>query len=931
FLEFEQRINRNRKGKQPLDYTGMKEFLRRWMEDIKASGTQIVDEGTLDATLTFAEPFFPLFNVKQTLYFYANGRVSFKGGSGALEVDPKEILLQEDNIIEFTQIDDKQPLAASAVHFLKVINPDYQPGTGQSEHLFFPIPLSQKGYLLFKNQIGDLLHGHDDSFHELRGHIKASEYKLVVELHLVIDDKKLTPIVKEYDLQPLENECSVIMWPDFISDKWESYYLYSEFPQNYKGTQLVPFFREADSLEPILNDEGLLVYGTDAKIDASKLRFQRLVAYPNAQLDSSNHRYDIFRANKPYAGLELRKFFDGEEQVMGYLILKNPLDESMGDRMLRDLSKQPKATKAIVGIDFGSNNSCVQYAREDGTDVKPVPFTNRRVFLVGAEVRDPEQAKIALPHELYFFQNESPANGQVKSWVHEHNSRYIVPGMEGQEIAGGVAIFKPNIHIKAMDKYTITTNAGTLHHSMKWLNEKNDVDKKTAYLRTLWLKTVADLYASGFEPSRLRWSYPGSFARAEINQYQRVYKEIVKATPLRDAHVEVDDPFQASTEAEAVANYALSTGLSLGDRNLFLGIDVGGSTSDILVIVLDRENRQNRMIKQSSLRMAAGYLMDAIQSSEAFRDAIMRYYNHPESPITIPNIAKMEEDRKTAPFFLNAIFDRLKGRDFDDFYDTLSKYEPKVFALPMYVTGMLLYYSGQLVAKTMIENDFLLSISTVNLFPFGKGGRIFDWLDAHGGPSVAEAYYNACFRGGFGAIFSPEAAENISVKKENEVRKDNKSEVARGLVSAIAAGNRVTTDSNVRKFSDIFGEEGFSWQKPDKTREPIAPGTPITAEHFRDLKFDLVFPETYPQFEAFLDIFLEYAGPNQTGILNGTGSLRDKSRELSRVMQGYITEDAEYKKALREKQENFDFKHSMLVLEGMCFLEKYLIPEVYSR
>ncbi|MEM7655923.1 MAG: hypothetical protein AAF399_07330 [Bacteroidota bacterium] len=850
FMAFEKRINSNRKDKQKLDFTGMKEFLRSWKKEIRVSGTNIVDEGTLDASLNFAQPFYDLFNVKQILYFYENGRVSFKGGDKALAVDPKDILLQEDHIIEFKEIDEKQPLAQSAVYYLPVPNPDHVPNqeNGQPEQLFFPIPLSEKGYLLFKNRIGDLLSGADEKFHYLAGNIKLSDYKLIVELHLVIDDKKLTPITKEYELQPIENERSVIMWPNFIAEDWESYYLYSEFPVADKGTQLVPFFRNANSLNPILSEKGRLIYADSEEVDPNQLRLQRLVNYPQLSLDSSFHKYDIVRANKPVAGLELRKHIDGIERVVGYLILKNPLDESMGDQMIRDFSSRPKPQAALVGIDFGSNNSCVQYAKEDGTDVKPVPFTNRRVFLVGAEVIDSDQSRIALPHELFFFQNVASQNGQVKSWLHEHDPRYVVPGMQQEEIAGGVAIFKPNIHIRDMNLKTITTNAGTLHHSMKWLNEQGDIAKKMAYLRTIWIKTCADLYANGFYPSRLRWSYPGSFTQSEVSQFLKIYQQIVKSTPLTSVSVAVDRQSEASTEAEAVSYYALGTGITLGGRNAFVGIDVGGSTSDILVIALDRNTKTNRLMKQSSLRLAAGYMTEAIRASSAFQQAILGYYNDPGNRIRIPNIQALTDNPDTAPFFLNSIFDRLKGEEFQHFYDYLSLHNRTIFALPVYMTGLLMYYAGQLVAKTMSEHDFMARVKRINLFPFGKGGRIFDWAAAHSSKEMADEYYNLCFQTGFG-----KGGEEIQVEIEDSIRQDNKSEVAKGLVNT-AQVSQVQLAGDIRENSDIFGEQGFLYYPPEGESIELDRSDSISPDHFRELQFDMEFPEQYAEFKRLLAV-----------------------------------------------------------------------------
>lgn len=927
FLEFEQRINRNRKGKPPLNYHGLKEFLRKWKQEIQQAGTDIVDEGTLDATLNFAQPYHPLFNVKQSLYVYPNLRISFKPGEDAREVDPQEILLQEEYILEFKQTDPRQPLEQAAVHYLQVHNPDYNPSEpeGEPEKLYFPIPLSEKGMLIFKNRIGDLISGNQPNDHELMGHIKATEYKLVVELHLVIDGKKLTPITKEYQLEPVENEKHVIAWPNFIARNWTSYYLYTEFAEADTGTRMMPFFKDGNNQHVITHERtGKVVYADSEDLDDTDLRVERLIAYPELTLDSSFHKYDILKANKPIAGLELRKHLDGEDRVLGYLVVKNPEDDSMGDHKIKDFTHAASPVEVVVGLDFGSNNSCLQFARRDGSEVQPIPFANRRMFLVGTEVLDPNKEKIALPHELYFFQNEPTENGQIKSWLHEHNANYLQPGMRDQEIAGGVPVFQPNIHIKDMDERTITTNAGTLHHSMKWLTEQEDLAKKKAYLKTVWLNAVADLFANGYLPVELRWSYPGSFSNSERLQYQLLYKDIVASNPITSAQVELNP--HPVTEAEAVSNYALMTGRSLDSRNVFLGIDVGGSTSDILLIGMDRQSRAFRLLKQSSVRLAAGYLMKAAKRTEArhFRRTILGYHDHPRSSIRIPNINTLKDRPNTAPFFLNAIFDRLQGPAFEAFYSFLAGDYPRLFALPAYMNGLLLYYSGQLVAKTIRENAFLQQVEQVDLFPFGKGGRIFDWLDVYPGTDHADRYYNRCFQAGFG-----EGGERIKLIKKDDIRTDNKSEVAKGLVAATDQ-QRVSADPDLRLNSDIFGETGFRFFGDQQQATELQADDIISTQHFQDLQFGLEFPEKFEAFDAFLSHYLDFVGPQTTGMVGNVRSLQERARGLSRELKGYIMTDPEYKKAQDSRSDHFDYKHSMLVLEGMCYLEKVLIPELFS-
>ena len=61
------------------------------------------------------------------------------------------------------------------------------------------------------------------------------------------------------------------------------------------------------------------------------------------------------------------------------------------------------------------------------------------------------------------------------------------------------------------------------------------------------------------------------------------------------------------TEAEAVCSYAMSQEFGLNSNNMFLGIDVGGSTSDILLIAKNPQNNNRySLFRESSVRLAAG-------------------------------------------------------------------------------------------------------------------------------------------------------------------------------------------------------------------------------------------------------------------------------------------------------------------------------------
>ena len=55
-----------------------------------------------------------------------------------------------------------------------------------------------------------------------------------------------------------------------------------------------------------------------------------------------------------------------------------------------------------------------------------------------------------------------------------------------------------------------------------------------------------------------------------------------------------------------------------------------------------------------------------------------------------------------APYYLNSIFDQLKSEsDYEEFYSSINNNARFVFTIPAYVTGLLLFYSGMLIGKTI--------------------------------------------------------------------------------------------------------------------------------------------------------------------------------------------------------------------------------------
>ena len=72
---------------------------------------------------------------------------------------------------------------------------------------------------------------------------------------------------------------------------------------------------------------------------------------------------------------------------------------------------------------------------------------------------------------------------------------------------------------------------------------------------------------------------------------------------------------------------------------MFLGIDVGGSTSDILLIAKNpQDSNKPSLFRESSVRLAAGVFFDAVIKSEQFRQALVDFHEGHNTNVHIENI-----------------------------------------------------------------------------------------------------------------------------------------------------------------------------------------------------------------------------------------------------------------------------------------------------
>ena len=932
FAAYEENINISR-PKNRLDLSGLKTYLRAWQRDIESKERNLQKNGTVAKYANLKMPYKALFASVQKVYQLHTGEFTFERPADSSLIkaelsDLQNILKDDKKILGWYESSNlKNPLSKAAVYYLKVNDVRDK----ENPVKYFALPLSMEGIQMFTQQLGRLV-SHQDSKFNIEGSI-SEQGNLIVDLTVSIDTQPYKLNSKEYEIEWATTNNKVIMWPDFISDHWDAYYLYSEYPLNLQGIKFVPFYKKGQeqtiikceyNKSVVYPSSGTKEEDRDALVDeegqtvaTDELSITRLIQYPAGKVQDT-HKYEVIKSNYPIAGLEIRIEHAGKSQLAGYLIVKNPGDETMGDRKIDSLTTEAISQDATIGIDFGSNNSCVHYTITNGS-AQPVLFKNRRLALVGIEA---ESGATAERDELLFFSNESTSNGQIKSWLHEHDVRYI-GAHKDKEIAGGVAVNEKNILVKQMDKQIIKTQAGILHYNMKWLSDTDGLAKKTAFLKALWLSICADLYAQKHAPKELRWSFPGSMSAFDLNQYTAIYNgQLPSITPIIDGGTRTrvrPASVIEQTEAESVCKYALSKEYGL-NNNLFLGIDVGGSTSDILILAKDiNSNNDPRLFKQSSIRIAAGVFFDAVIKSAIFRKAIFDYHQS-QKRIKVENIKELLSEGHKAPFYLNSVFDQLTDDDFSAFYSYIGREAPFVYAIPSYVTGLLVFYSGKLCAKTIKENN-MTAVREVHLMPFGKGGRLFHWLQTIPGSSTTNAYFEKCFKKGFG-----DGADTIRLVYRSDITMDNKSEVSKGL----AVDKSLIYDRDIRFTSDIFAEKNIRYLNGGQF-VPLEENDVVSDEYFERIgQFE--FPDKLENFEIFLRLFIDFVGGQGAGLVKNIAVLEHRSGELSNRLAAFIENDSEYTKARNAKQQTgrFEYRFPILIAEGLCYLEQILIPEIFK-
>ncbi|MDE6299258.1 MAG: YppG family protein, partial [Muribaculaceae bacterium] len=311
-------------------------------------------------------------------------------------------------------------------------------------------------------------------------------------------------------------------------------------------------------------------------------------------------------------------------------------------------------------------------------------------------------------------------------------------------------------------------------HNMKWDDAEEEKAHKIAFLKTLMLQTYAQLFLMEKVPVALRWSYPSSMSNTLLNTYQTIFSSLEVLKPvLKEEYDEngVHHPYELNvsrfrsrfkkenrdtlgrrttaagrmeeenkglfpdnpnrvvnynprpifandkdrnislTEANAVANF-MSGFYGQQVDQLYLCFDIGGSTTDISALYMLSNGLT--MIKQNSIRFAAQRVSEAAGHVKGFEKVLKQICERFDITILGLNQGERRYSDETAPYYFNQIVDRLDDSQLPEFYSVIASDCPQLMWINMYVTGLLLYYAGQIANKLVDDIHHLSRQEWVN-------------------------------------------------------------------------------------------------------------------------------------------------------------------------------------------------------------------------
>lgn len=899
-------------------------------------------------------PYTKIFDIDFKIYKTPDGRYLINNETGDLpEFNPSKLLLP-DETTKILKLADGVDYSKTSI--LKAYD------ANAKEH-YFTLPFSEIGILEFQNQIRDVLGlGSRGEAHDklLTAKYLPESKSLEVTLRLEISGVE-TYFSKLYRVsnpqQPLDP--GVQIWPNFISRDWKTYYCFSNIPHTGKGIKALPLISDADNIEKIRFAGVDKIYHFDAD---KKQRHTKCVLTHDPEIQKEKViKYEVFQSEFPFLGIQMMINSENLNDDHGGYILLNTVEST---KVINN-SGSVDYEQVTVSIDFGSTNTSVSYIDKLGS-ISNLNMSPKKLELFRSTSSTNNELNLG---DLFFFHDKEQKT-PFKSALLQHNSDRLSDAdlQKSQPVSGGISLQRTDIPITAGDKSSlklkVKDESADIIYDLKWKRQDRFLVNKKAFLKNVWLMTCAELFESSKRPSQLVWSYPSSMPRDLVRTYEGMFEEVVAdVSPIitgdigpkvvRTAKIDGDSNSfdKAITESEAICNYALSRGnISISKNNVFVGVDIGGITSDILLVTNDPGDSRALILKQSSVKIAGDRLANVIGESSSIK-ACLRHFVKKQN-ISIPGFDRF--DTSTSGYFTNLIFDYLEAdpRLEEAFYNTiwapddeeLNRDETRgLIALPAYICGLLLFHAGQLLAS-VIETDakdrsgiFNLSENlTVSLASYGKGGKLFDWLPTAFGSETAMKYYKDAFIEGLSAssVFTSSSVK-LSFSHKKGMVKDLKREVSVGLVS-----QRGIVKIHPEASQDVIGEKGYQYEDQNANLDW---NSHILPHQIFEIGEKFVVPQKFngkgaitglQRFDAFLSIFLNLL--RDEGIVEHSLIMKDSEDFMINHLENYVKTDEDWLASANQYQsskdeEDFKFSGSPFLFQGACYLDRIIIPNIYKE
>lgn len=1017
--------------------------------------------GSAPEISAFKAPFSILFN-HSTELFGLDGVIYTESpeGGGAISFNPSELLLP--NTTEIVQFrfgsDAEKDRNFIANRPLLLLRADVKDAV--NEYSYFTLPLTPQALNVFGSNLPALIGINDNS--DVKSRLTAvyevdkNGEKLNVKLRIHTQAGAESEINIKYNVGGEIKGRDILLWPNFMSKKWDRYFMFNEIPHNDVKYQATPFIGDVNDgyFRVVVNEKKEPLYlAKDGSIVELPEKYKASLIVENNQKVADNpYKYEIYESKQPFKGL--RFSFGKSENLCGFAIIRYDKNNRIKE-LPQDLSSDEKIlSDAFLGIDFGSTNSSIAYWSEAENTEKGMVLKNRRVSLLASDNKNNDE-RPAVEDEVFFFQNDEISTNSIKSILALHDYKRVSnPTNLSQDqllekaAFGGFPCFEKNLPIENSDNNKLSlkfNRAGIaeLKHNMKWSNNSLDKSYKKAYLSSLMLHIYAQLFEEGHQPVQIKWSYPSSMSKSLLNQYFEIYNSLKQISPIVDPKelvihspsdlsdlgisggstwadsnvggsswgastidsgqsssfdgggsgwgssssssswgdtaetpsssggwgsssgneskskliidVKIDegplkfDPKELNnneslTEACAVANYFLKE-YDVKAGQLLMIFDVGGSTTDISVLSeMDTPLGPGKgMIKQNSIKWAAQRMSQATRYSKNFQSVLLRMCEKKKIKIEGLNSGNLKFNENTAPFYFEQLVDRLDSRDFPDFYRLIAAECKELMSVNLYVTGLIMYYAGQLTLKMRQEmlrsEDVSPRIKNrppqIFIAFAGKGARIFDWFEAVN-PKAAKDYYTQMFIRGIGGmekakttitpIGNPDPIININAfKKDNNA--DIKYEVSKGL--AIPTYKSKILVPKEKQAIEILGEEGFCVYTSTGEMKYLDFSNSVTPEMMEQLgSYFVSSPEPgkppCPRFMDFADLFYK-ASSQMFGFNMKPDDFKAGFNNMN--IEAFIKQDSDYIEAQKRKNDKqpFDYVAPIFIMEGMKFYEERIL------